>query len=79
MSVRKKFLSSKLKIKSINKNNRKFDLRGENTPSVTCYGKLTYVDFGAGDGRRNIIHLIRENNKFLTKEGGIANGSKSYC
>ena len=23
--------------------------------------------------------IIRENNKFLTKEGGIANGSKSYC
>lgn len=64
-------LSSKLKIKSINKNTRKFDLRGENTPSVTCYGKLTYVDFGAGDGRRNIVHLIRENNKTLSFKSAV--------
>ena len=28
---------------------------------------------------RTTKNLIRENNKFLTKEGGIANGSKSYC
>lgn len=52
-----------LGIVSIDKRAKKFDLRGEKTPSVKAYKHLTYVDYGGEGIKKNIIHLIRENTK----------------
>lgn len=52
-----------LGIVSIDKRNKKFDIRGEKTPSVVPKPKLSYIDYGGDGERKNIIHLIRENTK----------------
>lgn len=51
-----------LGIVSIDTRNKKFDLRGENTPSVKAYPKLVYVDYGGEGKPRDVIQLILENN-----------------
>lgn len=60
-----------LGIVSIDTRNKKFDLRGEKTPSVKAYAGLTYVDFGGEGKKRDVIYLMMENTKGLTFQGAV--------
>lgn len=60
-----------LGIISIDKRNKKFDLRGEKTPSCKAYKNLTYVDFGGEGKKRDVIYLMMENDKNLSFSGAV--------